>query len=149
MSEIARIVDQLERAYGGDAWHGPSIREILAGVDAEMAAARPIPSAHSIRELVSHLIAWKEEAAARLVGAGSGDLPPEREWPEDATAWNAMLDELDAAHTTLVSTIGELQDDSLEQRVEGHPTSVYHLLHGVIQHELYHAGQMALLKKTT
>ncbi len=149
MSEVARIRDQLERANRGGAWHGPSIREILNGVDSETASSRPIPSGHTIRELVVHVIAWEREAAARLEGAGSDDLPPEKDWPTGPAAWDALLDELDASHDRLMSVIGELDDDALDKPVAGHPATTYHLLHGVIQHNLYHAGQMSILKKAT
>ena len=152
MSEIARIRDQLERAHRGSAWHGPSLREILVGVDSDTASSRPIPNGHTIRELVVHVTAWENEAVARLRGGASPDMPPERDWPEGAEgkrAWEALVGELDRSHERLMSAIGELDDDSLDQLVTGHPTSIYHLLHGVIQHNLYHAGQMVLLKKAT
>ena len=154
MNEIERIVDQLERAYRGEAWHGPSIREVLDGVDAEAASARPVANAHTIGELVVHLLAWEKEALARLAGTGRNDLPPEEDWPKGAAAWRELLEELDAVHERLsvaisaISAISECSDDILGKTVPGRPgTTVYALLHGVIQHNLYHAGQIALLKK--
>ncbi len=77
MSEFERIVDQLERAYRGEAWHGPSIREVLDGVDADAASARPVSNGHTIKELVVHVLVWEKEAQARLAGKGRDDLPPE------------------------------------------------------------------------
>ena len=151
MSELERIADQLERAYRGEAWHGPSTREVLDGVDADAASARPVSNAHTIRELVVHVVVWEQEALARLAGKGRDDLPPEEDWPAGAAAWADLLDELDAAHERLTSAIAELSaepgDDALGKTVVGSPGTVYHLLHGVIQHNLYHAGQMAILKK--
>ncbi len=151
MSEIERIVDQLQRAYRGNAWHGPSIREVLDGVDADAASARPLSNAHTIRELVVHVVVWEQEAMARLEGKGRDDLPPEEDWPAGAAAWADLLDELDAAHERLTAAIAELAPDlsdaALGKTVAGSPGTVYHLLHGVIQHNLYHAGQMAILKK--
>lgn len=149
MSEIERIVDQLQRSYRGNAWHGPSIREVLDGVDAEAASARPISNAHTIGELVVHVLAWEKEALARLAGKGRDDLPPEEDWPEGAAAWREMLEELDVVHERLSVAIAECSDGMLGSAVTGRPgTTVYVLLHGVIQHNLYHAGQIALLKKT-
>lgn len=138
MNESARIVDQLERAYRGEAWHGPSIRAVLDGVDAEAASARPIANAHTIGELVAHILAWEKEALARLAGTGRDDLPPAEDWPEGAAAWRELLEELDVVHERLSVAISECPDPG---------TTVYVLLHGVIQHNLYHAGQIALLKK--
>lgn len=148
MSEIERIADQAERAYRGEAWHGPSVREVLQGVGADQAAARPLPGAHTIRELVVHVIVWMNEARARLAGEGRDDLPPEEDWPEGAGAWQDLLEELDGAHRAFVAAIRGLDDESLVDAVAGHPSTVYELLHGVIQHNLYHAGQIALLKKS-
>lgn len=148
MSEIERIVDQLGRAYRGEAWHGPSIREVLDGVDAEAASARPVSNAHTIRELVVHVVVWEKEALARLAGNGRDELPPEEDWPAGATAWADLLDELDAVHERLSAAISESSDEMLTKTVTGSPgTTVYVLLHGVIQHNLYHAGQIAILKK--
>ncbi len=69
MSEASRIADQLRRAFDGDAWHGDSVLEILNGVTAAQAAARPITHAHSIWELVLHIAAWDGVVLRRLGGA--------------------------------------------------------------------------------
>ena len=148
MSEVERIADQLERAYKGEAWHGPSLHDVLNGVDVDAASARPLPDAHTIRELAAHVLAWEKECLARLAGGGK-DLPPEEDWPEGDAAWRDLLEELDTVHGHLVEAVSTLSDEELERSVpvgmDG--TTVYILLHGVIQHNLYHAGQMALLKK--
>lgn len=149
VSEAARIRDQLERAYRGEAWHGPSLREVLAGVVEDAAAKRPMPNSHSIRDIVAHVLAWQKEALERLRGSGTDDLPPEEDWPETAMDWDELLSELDEAHERLSTTIGALDDEELEKNVPGSPSSLYHLLHGIIQHNLYHAGQIAILKKVT
>ncbi len=146
MSEIERIRDQLRRAYSGDAWHGPSLKEVLEGVDADTASARPIADAHSIRELVLHIVAWEKEAIRRVRGEGS-DLPPEEDWPDGADAWTALLEELDASHVRLMEKLAELDDSQLDSAVIGTGGTVYHLLHGVVQHNLYHGGQIVLLRR--
>jgi len=142
VSEVARIRDQLERAYRGEAWHGPSLREVLAGVDEEAAAKRPVPN-HTIRELVSHVLAWEKEALERFRRSGTDELPPEKDWPENSLGWDELLDELDETHELLSGVIETLDDEALERGVLGSPASLYHLLHGIIQHNLYHAGQIA------
>src|ERR1700756_3034247 len=68
MSLIDQVVDQLHRAFDGEAWHGPALMEVLEGIDAETAAERPIPGAHSIWELVVHITAWEEVVARRIQG---------------------------------------------------------------------------------
>ena len=68
MSETARIRNQFERAFNGEAWHGPSVLALLDGVTAEQAAAHPIPGAHSIWELTLHIAAWEDACRRRLQG---------------------------------------------------------------------------------
>jgi hypothetical protein len=79
-SEVERIQDQLERAFTAEAWHGPSLLELLADVDAAKAAARPIAGAHSIWELVLHIAAWDKAVASRL-GGSRGEVSAEENFP--------------------------------------------------------------------
>jgi uncharacterized damage-inducible protein DinB len=157
VSEITRIVDQLEREHAGDPWHGSPLREILAGVDAAAAARKPIPDGHSIWELVLHVTGWKREVARRVGGAPAGE-PPAGDWPaigETTDArWRAALADLDAAHRELVAAVSSLSEARLleptndpRNRPLGTGVSYYVLLHGAVQHDVYHAGQIALLKK--
>lgn len=146
--EARRIADELRRAQEGEAWHGPSAREVLTGLTAEQAAARPIPGAHSIWELVLHLTAWRGEALRRIQGAAPG-APPEGDWPPvrdtgDA-AWAAALRALGEANRALVAAVQRLPDSRLDDPIGR--ASAYVLLHGVAQHDAYHLGQVSLLKK--
>ena len=148
MTEIDRIQDQLKRAFEGDAWHGPSVREVLDGVDAATAAARPIPDGHSIWELTLHLTTWEAVVAARIRGTSTDALEAE-DWPEikdtRESAWRATREALESGHRDLVAAIADVDVSRLQEKV-GRRT-LYVLLHGVVQHDLYHAGQIALLRK--
>jgi uncharacterized damage-inducible protein DinB len=150
MKETEKIEDQLRRAYGGNAWHGPSLKEILSGVTVEMAVAKPSGGAHSIWEIVLHIAQWETVVRRRLNG-GVIDLPPEEDWPvakvATAEAWKNTLKELEYGNKELRKTVILLTDSDLEKTVPGQRYSNYFMLHGVIQHDLYHAGQIALLKK--
>jgi uncharacterized damage-inducible protein DinB len=151
MSETSRILDQLHRAYHGPAWHGPALGEILSGVTAEMAANRPLPDAHTIWEIVLHIAVWESVATRRLQGEEIPKLPPAQDWPAvleaNEAGWRRALDGLAEAQQNLESQIRGLEDARLREKVLGdRPYSIYTLLHGVIQHNLYHAGQIALLK---
>ncbi len=150
MQEIKRIVDQLKRAYEGEAWHGPSLRELLNGVTAETAAKKPLAHAHSIWEIVLHIAAWENAVRRRLEGevvtlSNKEDWPPVNNASE--TAWKNALAALQASNEQLRETILHLNDARLSDIAPGKKYSVYYMLHGVIQHDLYHAGQIALLKK--
>jgi uncharacterized damage-inducible protein DinB len=150
-TETHRINSQLKRAQEGQAWHGPSLRELLDGVTAEQAAAKPIPNAHSIWELINHIIAWEQIATRRLEGEGEIEIPDEINFPPvtDASeaAWQATLQALEASHRSLREAVKKIDDARLEEIAPGASYSIYFLLHGVIQHDLYHAGQISLLKK--
>jgi uncharacterized damage-inducible protein DinB len=151
MSEIQRIEDQLGRAFDSHAWHGPAVQELLADVTAAKAASRPLSDAHSIWEIVLHIATWEEVVRRRLEGEVVADLLPEQDWPPvqdiSETAWRNALDDLKRGHHALREAIGRSGDMRLAEMVPGKEHSVYHMLHGVIQHDLYHAGQIAVLKK--
>jgi uncharacterized damage-inducible protein DinB len=150
MSETGRIVDQLRRAYEGPAWHGPSVKELLSDVTAEQAAARPIAGAHSIWEIVLHISAWEEGARRRLSG-DRAELSTEEDWPPvsdtSEAQWRTALETLEANHLRLREALKGLDDARLNEPIVEGMSSVYGTLHGVIQHSLYHAGQIALLKR--
>ena len=150
-SEAERIADQLERAFEGDAWLGPSVSEILADVSAEQAASRPLAGTHSIWEIVRHMTAWQRTVRERLQGRPSMDLPDDEDWPAlpDVTdaAWAATLQELRLEYELLRDeTLSWAGRDMVRAR-EGERFTAYEMLHGVIQHSVYHAGQIAVLKK--
>jgi len=148
--EAVRIADQLRRAFDGGAWHGPALFELLEGLDAATAAAKPIPKAHSIWELVLHIAVWDEAALRRLSGkkwqpTGLANFPPVSA-PTEA-AWKRAVAETKRTHNTLVKTVAALPDSRLGDRVPGKRYDFYHMLQGIAQHELYHSGQIAILKK--
>ncbi len=150
MSESARIADQLRRAFDGDAWHGPSVLELLSDVDAATAAAKPVPNAHSIWELLLHIAAWDGAALVRLTGTkcqptGADNFPPVSK-PTDA-AWRKAIADTKRTHEKLVKVVAGLPDSRLRDRVPGKRYDFGHMLQGIAQHELYHAGQIAILKK--
>jgi uncharacterized damage-inducible protein DinB len=153
MAETTRIADQLRRAFYGGAWHGDSLFEILKGVTAERAAARPIPNAHSIWELVLHIAAWDGAVRRRMTGvavklSAKKNFPPVVDTSE--AAWAGTLEHVRRVHDELVEAVEKFPEKSLSKQVPGKKGAhynFYYMLHGVVQHELYHAGQIALLKK--
>ncbi|MBL8205822.1 MAG: DinB family protein [Blastocatellia bacterium] len=157
MPETKRIADQLKRAYEGPAWHGPSLLEALSGVTARQALARPIPNTHSIWQLVLHIAAWMDAVRERIEN-GPVREPADGDWPEitdtSETGWQATLDLLTQRQQALLSVLTNLTDEQLKRRLGAEhdpPTasgySAYYNLHGVIHHNLYHVGQIVLLKK--
>jgi len=150
ISESALIAEQLRRAFDGDAWHGPALLELLQDVDAVTAAAEPLPDVHSIWELVLHVTVWDATACRRLRGektqpTGVANFPIVPK-PTEA-AWRKAITAAKRTHDVLVKTVKALPESRLRERVPGKKYDFYFMLHGVAQHELYHAGQIAILKK--
>jgi uncharacterized damage-inducible protein DinB len=155
MSELSRIAAELERAYEGDAWHGPNMTVTLKGLRAFSAATKPIPEAHSVWELVKHLTAWNQIVHRRFLGE-LVKVSPEQDWPpvEDTNpeAWER---DLAALRNSVESFIAELKraakkpdcDAVLKKKVRGKTHNVYVMLHGAVQHNLYHTGQIGILRK--
>lgn len=149
-SEGSRIADQLRRAFYGSAWHGPAVLELLKDVDATTAAAKPLEDVHSIWELVLHVAAWDRAGLQRLGGKkcqlkGAANFPRVPESTE--AAWREAVAAAKRTHDTLVESVAALSDKRLRDQVPGKRYDFYHMLHGIAQHELYHAGQIAILKK--
>lgn len=151
MTELQKVVDLADRTFYGRAWHGPSFKQALESIDAAKAAARPIPEAHSIWELVLHVSAWSDTITRRLQGEAvsepvEGDFPPPPA-PTDE-AWQHDLQVLEERHKEFIRALSSLEESRLDAPVtEGSKYSVYITTHGAAHHYIYHAGQIALLKK--
>lgn len=149
-SESALLAEQLRRAFTGDAWHGPAVLELLQDVDAA-AAAKPLAEVHSIWELVLHVAVWDGAALRRLAGEkfqpeGARNFPPVPKLATEA-AWRKAVADAKRTHDRLVKTVAALPESRLRDRVPGKKYDFHFMLHGIAQHELYHAGQIAILKK--
>jgi uncharacterized damage-inducible protein DinB len=149
-SESFLIAEQLRRAFEGEAWHGPALLELLQDVDVATAAAKPLQGVHSIWELVLHVAVWDGVASRRLAGeecqpTGTANFPlvpkPTEAW------WRKAVAQAKGTHDVLVKTVASLPESRLRERVPGKKYDFYFMLHGIAQHELYHAGQIAILKK--
>jgi uncharacterized damage-inducible protein DinB len=150
MSEIKRICNQMKWGFEGEAWHGPSLLEILDGVDAQTAAAKPIPHAHSIWEIVLHIIATQKQLISRIEGNAT-ELTPEEDWPQVAdtseSAWRTTLDLLKQEEVKFREAVSTFSENQLDEPLNPGGSSAYNNFHGHVQHNLYHAGQIIMLKK--
>ena len=151
MSEVERIADQLKRAHEGGAWHGPALSELLRGVTAEQAAAHPVEGAHSIWEAVAHVEAWERAILRRLGGDPAQIYDTEEDWPAagevNERAWRKTLERLTKTYLALRDAVLGLEDDELDEPILPNMSTRYVSLHGAIQHTLYHAGQVALIRR--
>ena len=154
VSVTVQLAEQLRRAFDGSAWHGPSMLELLEDVDPETAAAKPIPYVHCIWELVLHTAVWDKAVRQRIAGqktqpTGDQNFPPVPKSTGAAkqAAWSKTVALLKRAHADLIKAVSTLPEKRLRDRVPGKRYDIEFMLHGVLQHELYHAGQIAILKK--
>ena len=149
MLEMDIIADQISRAFRGDSWHGPSVREVLAGVSAEDAAAHPIPGAHSIWEIVLHMTGGYNLVLGRVRGEPV-QFSPEEAWPpvteSSAAAWRKSQDTLEQLNHQLESAVRAFPAQRLSEEL-GSEYPAYIQFCGAPQHDLYHAGQIVMLKK--
>jgi uncharacterized damage-inducible protein DinB len=129
---------------------------VLVGVDAQAAMVRPVSNAHSIWEIVLHVSASVELVLSRLRGEASV-LSPEEDWPlpqrcsytaiADQHAWEADVCRLTEVHGELIEELATVDTSRLDAPIVPGFSSIYVTLHGLVQHNVYHAGQIALLKK--
>jgi len=150
MTELNRIADQMKRALEGPAWSGPSLMETLHDVSAAQAAEK-LAGTHSIWEIVLHIDAWKTIVRRRIEGELLPDPAPHEDWPPvsetSPEAWALLMEQMAINNRLLQSTVVELSEERLWDTVPGKDYSLYVMLHGSVQHALYHGGQIAVLKR--
>jgi uncharacterized damage-inducible protein DinB len=153
----AALIQQFTATHDGDPWFGSSRSSLLAGLTPEQAAAHPIPGGHSIWQLVLHMTAWTNEVGRRLEGHPAAE-PREGDWPPVPTisseAWDAAQADLGAAHARVLATIAVLPPIRWAEPVGrsrqpelGTGVTVTGMLVGLAQHDAYHCGQVALLRR--
>ncbi|MGC2108461.1 MAG: DinB family protein [Candidatus Korobacteraceae bacterium] len=150
MSEIDRILKHYDSVLNGEAWHGDPIWQILDGVSAETAAARPPFEGHSIWEIVMHMTFWEGVATKRLQGERAGlveelNFPPIPAPTEEN--WQRTLDAFRASNRAFRDALVKLDPARLDDLTAAGKRSFYSEAHGAIEHSVYHAGQLALLSK--
>jgi uncharacterized damage-inducible protein DinB len=150
---IPLLLTALDQAYDKKAWHGPNLRGALRRVTAETASFRPGLSRRNIWELTVHAAYWKYVVRRKLLGEKRGSFPVKgSNWfprPLEATAaaWKADLALLDETHRTLRAAVTAFEPRQLEQKPAGSRFRYLDLIAGVAAHDVYHAGQIQLLKR--
>lgn len=148
-SEIQNIVSLLERTFDKGAWHGPAVKEALADLSADEASHR-LPGTHSIIELVGHMTAWRRYLIKKLSGDFSYKVTDDLNFPQ-AVDWNVVVEELLDSQVQLIAALKALPAEKLSEQVPWTEESFtyYRIIHGIIHHDLYHAGQIILIRKAS
>lgn len=151
MTENERLAAELDKALNGEAWHGPSFREALEGVDRATALARPIARAHSIAEIVLHTAFWQDVVRRRLDGERP-EVTDAESWPDaalaDDDAWRRAQERLRDSGRALSDTVRAFPAGKLTEKRPGLDDTWYGLISGALQHTIYHAGQVVILGKS-
>ena len=151
--ELRQLLAIIDAAYNRQSWHGTNLRGSIRGVSARQAVWRPSPKRHNIWELVVHAAYWKYAALRRMTGARRGSFPLdgsnwfERGGRAGEKAWRADIALLDQTHRALRDAIAGLSPRDFTTRPPGSKVTNFALLSGVAAHDLYHAGQIQLLKR--
>ena len=148
--ELSRIIKMLENTYNGAAWHGSTIMELLNSINAEI-AFKPAEHIHKICELVQHITAWRIFAIKRIEGDKFYEVSQKENWKtfeiHDDASWEEIKTDLAESQQALVHVLHSVKDELLDEEVNGKAYDYYTLIHGVIQHDLYHLGEIALLAR--
>lgn len=152
MTEIKRISEQLKCSFYKDAWHGPALLEVLTGVTAKQAAKRPIAKAHSIWELVLHSTTWVKAVDKTITEMVYTQVTDSANWPavkdKSEASWKRTLDSLKKSHKKLERHVLGFKNAALAKKAGNTSSPFSRLLYGIILHNIYHAGQIAILKKS-
>ena len=151
--ELKVLLHQLDESYTKKAWHGPNLRGSIRGLTCEQAAWRPGRSRHNIWEIVVHTAYWKYAVRRRLLGEKRGSFPIKgsnwfaRPQKMTAEAWRQDVSLLEATHRSLHAAILRLRPSDLHKASVGGKSTPAVLISGIASHDVYHAGQIQLIKR--
>lgn len=150
ISETYRITELLRRAFDGEPWYGPSVMDVLSEVTLEE-TLNQLPESHTIAELVAHMIAWRTFVVKRLQGDPNYEIEQEESFRKIAAMtsdqWNELLQQLHQTQEELLQMLSKTSDEKLNDVVAGREYTFDKMLHGIIHHDIYHIGQIVLLRK--
>ncbi len=147
MTEIDRIARLLEKTFDKQPWYGSSIMQILSTIDSETATTKH-GDTHSIIELVFHMASWRKFVIQKLKGDEAFDITEETNFPKP-TKWSDAIEQLYQSQRELIEATKQFPADRLNELVPSNTMkyTYYTLLHGIVQHDVYHIGQIVLLRK--
>lgn len=152
-SELRELVELIEEGYIRKAWHGPNLRGAIRGLSARQAAWRPGPKRHSIREIVIHCSYWKYIVRRRILGEKKGSFYLKgSNWfpasmPGDEKSWRRDIKMLAVIHEALIEAVSSLRPLDLRRKARGSRVRTDAILRGIASHDVYHAGQIQLIKR--
>jgi uncharacterized damage-inducible protein DinB len=149
MDEVKKITRILQKTFEKNAWHGPSVREVVSTISGEDSSKR-LPNTHSINELVQHMTSWRIFVLRKLQGDDTYIVTEELNFPL-SKVWSSVVEELERSQVQLLDALQSFPLERLSEKVPHgeHNYTFYTLLHGIVHHDLYHLGQIMLIHKAT
>jgi uncharacterized damage-inducible protein DinB len=149
--EITAIVKSFETTLSGQPWFGRAVYEILEEVDESKVNIRPNDTEHSLQELIWHMNTWAEFTLAHLEQRAADELKTieENDWREmnTKTTWKKGVEQLKTIHKKIETILSQKEDSFLKEMVPNRQFNFRFMLNGLVQHNIYHLGQIAYLKK--
>jgi uncharacterized damage-inducible protein DinB len=145
MHQTHRIADSYRAVTIKGAWYGPSLAELLADMSPELATTPPTPGAHTISALLQHLLLWNERVRNTTSNNPLPRWQAEEEWAEPPIPWNELLARWNQSRDLLEDKIRKFPIEDLAKQVSGRSYPYETMLHGIVQHAIYHSGQIAMV----
>ena len=155
MSQIQQLVSTTENVMNGEPWYGNSVMKTIESIDFRMANNKLSETSHSIAEILSHMTNWKRFAIEKINGSAFYDIAidSDTDWPSLSIStlneWNGLVKKFVNTHNEFMKTLENLSGPSLDQKIKGRNYNVQYLIEGIVQHDIYHLGQISLLQKLT
>ena len=150
MKETQRIAALFEDLYDGTPWVDVTIAGTLKNISAKKAAAKPSPNRNSIWEIVNHVISWRDHALVRMQGKQMKQSETNYFSPvanTSAAEWKRTLKKFETSQRNWMRFLKTFKDADLGKTYSDNPQTYYKLIQGIIQHDVYHLGQIVLLAK--
>jgi len=144
-SRPQHIADAYQAATIEGAWYGPTVAELLKRTTPELATKRPIPEAHSISELLQHLLLWNERIRNTSESCPMPKWEAEKEWAEAPIPWNELVTRWNKSRDLLEERMRNFPDEDLGKQTPGRTYPYETMLVGIVQHAIYHSGQIAMI----
>src|ERR1700761_8770177 len=159
MKTSEKLFNELQKVLSGDPWYGNPVYQIIEQVSFEAAFEKPQHAAHNIAEIVLHRLSWTEEVLDRMNGMDAG-MPSSGDWPPtgnpDEQKWQNYVNDLQLVNVNLIGLLGNFPEEKWTELINderdpelGTGVTYEELVNGLIQHHIYHSGQIALLRRMT
>ena len=145
MTQTNQIADSYHAATIQGAWYGPTLAELIAKTTPEEAVTPPVPGAHTISALLQHLLLWNERVRKTCEGTAMPRWEAEKEWAEPAIPWNELVARWNKSRDGLEERIRNFPTEELGKQVPGRDYPYETLFPGIVQHTIYHSGQIAMV----